>query len=227
MKNFKAETIVSRLFAAMNNRKQALIDGEFVVSSEFKGLLDNFDVEGNSYRQFLQAVENTKKIFDFEPLLKIATKHKPSGAHDSQYVQAKALEKIVKFTKAFGYKDFRMLDNHTRNIMMNTMVNNGIITSKGAFASLVKCEFDALDSQDEKLAYRANYSAGTGSTQLSSTRELFRILGLTDGVKGAKDAPIEFTAQAKEALTQHFETIAKKIGVEIETEETEVEEIEA
>ena len=213
MKKFKAETIVNRLFAAMTERKQALIEGEFTVSVEFKGLLDNFSNEGKSYRQFLQAVENTKAIFDFEPLLKIASKHKPAGAHDPQYVQAKALEKIVRFTKAFGYKDFRMLDTHTRNIMFNTMVNNGIISSKGAFASLVKCEFDAFDDQSERIAYRASYTAGTGSTQLSSTRELFRMLGLTEGVKGAKDAPIVFTDTAKTALVQHFEPIAKKLGI--------------
>lgn len=227
MKNFKAETIVSRLFAAMGQRKQALVDGGFVVSDEItkkNGLLDNFNPEGNSYRQFLQAVENTKAIFDFEPLMKITAKAKPNGSNDSQYIQAKALEKVVKFVKAFGYKDFRMLDNHTRAITMNAMVNNGAISSRSAFASLVKVEFDALESQDEKLAIRHNYTAGTGSTQLSSTRELFRMLGLTDGIKGAKDAPIVFTDEAKTALLQHFDPIAKKTGAVIETEESDLDE---
>jgi hypothetical protein len=222
MKNFKAETIVSKLFNAMTARKQSLIDGGHVVSDEItkkNGLLDNFDPEGNSYRQFLHAVEETKAIFDFEPVFKIAAKAKPNGSNDSAYIQVKALEKVVKFVKAFGFKDFRMLDNHTRAITMNAMVNNGAISSRSAFASLVKVEFDALESQDEKLAVRHNYTPGTGSTQLSSTRELFRALGLCDGIKGAKDAPIVFTEEAKQALTQHFDPIAKKIGAEIETEE--------
>lgn len=218
----KSETIVAKLFAAMTERRAALVAGDFVVSDEItkkNGLLDNFSPEGNSYRGFLQAVENTKSIFDFAPLIKIAAKHKPNGSNDAQYIQAKAFEKIVKFVKAFGFKDFRMLDNHTRSITMNAMVNNGAISSRFAFASLVKVEFDALESQDERLVMRNNYTAGTGSTQLSSTRELFRILGLTDGIKGAKDAPIVFTDEAKTALVQHFKPIAQKTGATVESDE--------
>jgi len=224
MRKIKAETIVAKLFAAMTERRAALVAGDFVVSDEItkkNGLLDNFNPEGNSYRNFLLAVENTKSIFDFDPLLKIAAKHKPNGSNDSQYVQAKALEKIVKFVKAFGHKDFRVLDNHTRSITMNAMVNNGAISSRSAFASLVKVEYDALESQDERLVMRNNYTAGTGSTQLSSTRELFRILGLTDGIKGAKDAPIVFTDEARTALVQHFAPIAVKTGIVVDTDESE------
>ncbi len=219
MKNFKAETIVSKLFKAMTERKQFLVDNGHVVSDEItkkNGLLDNLNPEGNSYKQFLHAVEQTRGIFDFEPLMKVAAKAKPNGSNDSAYIQAKAFEKVIKFVKAFGFKDFRMLDNHTRAITMNAMVNNGAISSKSAFASLVRVEFDALDSQDERLAIRHNYSTGTGSTQLSSTRELFRMLGLTEGIKGAKDAAIVFTDEAKSALLQHFEPIATKAGVTIE-----------
>jgi hypothetical protein len=227
MRKFKAETIVAKLFTAMTDRRAALVAGDFVVPDEMtkkNGLIDNFNPEGNSYRNFLVAVENTKAIFDFEPLLKIATKHKPNGSNDAQYVQAKALEKIVKFVKAFGHKDFRVLDNHTRSITMNAMVNNGAITSRSAFATLVRVEYDALESQDERLVMRNSYTAGTGSTQLSSTRELFRILGLTDGIKGAKDAPIVFTDEAKAALTQHFEPIAKRTGAVIEQQDDDVSE---
>lgn len=223
MKKFKAETIVAKLFAAMSERKQTLVDNGHVVSDEItkkNGLLDNFNPEGNSYRQFLHAVEETKMIFDFEPLMKIAAKAKPSGSNDAQYVQAKAFEKVVKFVKAFGFKDFRMLDNHTRNIMFNAMVNNGVISSKGAFASLVRVEFDELSSAtSETLSKRSNYTPGTGSTQLSSTRELFRTLGLCDGIKGAKDAPIVFTDEAKSALIQHFDPIATKLGATVESDD--------
>lgn len=228
MKNFKAETIVAKLFTAMTARKQALIDGGFVVSDEItkkNGLLDSFNPEGNSYRNFLHAVEETKSIFDFEPLFKIAAKAKPNGSNDAQYIQVKALEKVVKFVRAFGFKDFRLLDNHTRNIMFNAMVNNGCISSKGAFASLVRVEFDELnDATSEVISKRANYTPGTGSTQLSSTRELFRTLGLCDSVKGAKDAQILFTEDAKQALTQHFAPIAEKIGATVDSEEESEEE---
>lgn len=222
MKKFKAETIVAKLFKAMTERKQTLLDNGFVVSDEItkkNGLLDNFDPQGNSYRQFLHAVENTKSVFDFEFLMKTCAKAKPSGSNDANYMQCKTIEKVIKFVKAFGFKDFRMLDNHTRAITMNAMCNNGAISSRSAFASLVRVEFDALESQDEKLAIRHNYSSGTGNTQLSSTRELFRMLGLTDGIKGEKDAPIVFTDETKQALLQHFEQIATKTGATFESED--------
>ena len=224
---FKPETIVAKLFDAITTRIATLKENEQVVSVEFKSILAHFNPEGDSYRAMLHAVENTKTFFDFAPLLSVVAKAKPGKGHDAGYVQAKALVKIINFAKALAQKDFRILDNHTRSIMLNTMVNNGVISSRTAFATLVRVEYDALESQDEKLSARNNYTPGTGSTQLSSTRELFRILGLTDGVKGARDAQIIFTEHAKAALIQHFEPIAKKLGIEVDSEEQEVEEVEA
>lgn len=219
-KQLKAETIVARLFAAMTARKQALLDGGFVVSTEItkkNGLLDNFNPEGNSYRQFLLAVEGTRNIFDYTTLLNIAAKAKQETANDANYIQCKTFEKIVKCVKAFGFKDARMLDTHSRAIIINTLVNNGVITSKNAFATLVKVEFDALDTQ-QTLKERHNYTPGTGSTQLSSTREMLRVLGLTDGNKGARDAAIELLPEAKQALLEHFDTIAKRVGAPVADE---------
>ena len=229
---FKAETIVQKLADKMSARKQWLLDNGHVVANEItkkNGLLDNFMIEGNAYREFLKAVENTKSIFDFGFLLNVIEKGKPAGSADADYIQAKTVEKVVKFVKAFGFKDFRMLDPHTRAIMINTMYNNGVISSKGAFASLVRVDFDLFDdATSERIKERNNYSPGTGSAQMSSTKELFRILGLCDSVKGAKDAQIIFTEHAKGALIQHFERIASVAGVTVadteETEETEASE---
>lgn len=208
----KSETIVAKLANKMLVRKQWLLDNGHVVANEItkkNGLLDNFNAEGNAHREFLKAVENTKSIFDFGFLLNVIEKAKPAGSADSDYIQAKTIEKVIKFVKAFGFKDFRMLDPHTRLIMFNAMYNNGIISSKGAFASLVKVEFDILDNASgEVIKQRSGYSPGTGSAQLSSTRELFRILGLCESVKGAKDAAIIFTDEAKHALIEHFDPIA-------------------
>lgn len=219
---FKPETIVAKLFDAMNVRIATLKENEQTVSVEFKSILAHFNPEGDSYRAMLHAVENTRTFFDFSTLLSIASKAKPAKGHDAGYVQAKALVKIINFAKAFAQKDFRILDNHTRSIMVNTMVNNGIISSRTAFATLVRVEYDALESQDERLAMRNNYTAGTGTTQLSSTRELFRILGLTESIKGARDAQIVFTDDTKAALIEHFDPIAKKLGIEaVDVEENE------
>jgi hypothetical protein len=223
----KSETIVAKLADKMTVRKQWLLDNGHVVANEItkkNGLLDNFTVEGNAHREFLKAVENTKAIFDFGFLLNVIEKAKPSGSADSDYIQAKTVEKVIKFVKAFGFKDFRMLDPHTRLIMFNAMYNNGVISSKGAFASLVKVEFDMMsEASGEVLKQRSSYSPGTGSAQMSSTKELFRILGLCDSVKGAKDAPIIFTDEAKHALIEHFDPIASaaKRFASDETEETE------
>lgn len=51
-------------------------------------------------------------------------------------MQAKALVKIINFAKAFAQKDFRILDNHTHSIMINTMVNNDVISSRTASAKV-------------------------------------------------------------------------------------------
>lgn len=225
----KSETIVAKLSEKMTVRKQWLLDNGHVVANEItkkNGLLDNFNVDGNAHREFVKAVEETKSIFDFGFMLSVIEKGKPSGSTDAQYMQAKTVEKIIKFVKAFGFKDFRMLDPHTRLIMFNAMYNNGIISSKGAFASLVKVEFDMHDSASgEIIKQRSGYSPGTGSAQLSSTRELFRILGLCESVKGAKDAAIIFTDEAKAALIEHFDPIAKASARHApdETEEVEAE----
>jgi len=212
---FKAETIVAKLFAAVTERKQALVDAGLIVSTEItkkNGLLDNFDPNGNAYREFLHAVEQTKSFLDFGSLINKAAKAKQAGSNDSGFIAVKAFEKIVKCIKAFGFKDARKLDNHTRLILVNTLVNNGVITSRNAFATLVRVEFDALTEQ-QQLRDRANYTPGTGSTQLSSTREMLRLLGLTDGIKGARDANIELLPEAKIAMIQYFESVAKRAGI--------------
>lgn len=225
MKNFKNTTIISKLFAASVTRKQALVDSGSIVAAEFKMVLNHFNPEGDSYRSFLQAVENTKTVFDFEPMMKNIGNLKTTS-NNPNYMQMKVVEKIIKFVKAFGYKDFSTFDPHTKNILMTTMLNNGVIKSKTAFSVLTKCTFDALEDQSDKRdrQYMSSYSAGTGSTQLSSTRELFRILGVTNGIKGAKDQPIIFTDEAKSAFIEYFEIVAKKCNKGTEENEEENEE---
>lgn len=209
----KAETIVNKLFEAMTERKAYLLANDFVVSSEItkkNGLLDNFDPQGNAYNEFKIAVDKVKHVFDFGYLISVAAKAKPNGSNDANYIQCKTFEKVVRFVKAFGHKDFRMLDPHTRVIAINALKNNGVVSSKGAFCALTSLEMK--DAVTDTLIDKRNYTPGTGSTQLSSTRELFRILALCDSIKGKKDAAIEFLPDVKIALLEHFDDVAKRVG---------------
>ncbi|MDR9847045.1 hypothetical protein [Herbaspirillum huttiense] len=209
----RAETIVSKLFDAITARVQTLRDNGLVVSSEFKGIIDHLDPQGSSYSGFVKAVDNCKKRVEFDTLISIVGKAKPARGNDDAYVQAKVIEKIIKLVKGIGFNDFKILDNHTRSLLINTTVNNARITSKVAFATLVKVEFDALDpSQGFKLKARNNYTAGTGSTQLSSSREMLRIMGLSESAKGKRDADFTFTDDAHALFNERFEAIAKLTG---------------
>ena len=64
------------------------------------------------------------------------------------------------------------------------------------------------DDISEKIVAKRGHTEGTASTQISSTKELFRALGLTDNVKGVRDAPIVLREDAITALVQHFEQLA-------------------
>lgn len=208
MKKFKAETIVARLFASVTDRVKALRDEDKHIPAEFKMIQDHLNPEGKSYRAMLHAVEQTKSIFDFEPLMNCIGKHKMNGANDASYLQAKTIEKVIKFVKAMGNRDFRMLDNHTRSLIVNTMVNNGCISSLAAFATLTKVDSEEIS---EIIRARNSYSHGTANSQKGSSRELFRIMGVTTGIKGAKGEGINLTDAAKQAFAEHFEQVAKLV----------------
>lgn len=210
----QAQTIVAKLFDAVTARVQFLRDNSLVVSSEFKGIIDHLDPQGSSYKGFVRSIEQCNARVSFNTLTSIIGKAKPARGNDADYVQAKVVEKIIKLVKGIGFNDFRILDNHTRSLLINTTINAQRITSKVAFATLVKVEFDALDNQDFRMKARNNYTAGTGSTQLSSSREMMRIMGLSDSAKGKRDADFTFTDDAQALFNERFEAIAKLTGAE-------------
>lgn len=227
MKNFKAETIVAKLFNAVSARVQTLRDNNEHVASEFKKILEHYAPEGKHYRSFVACVETVRDHIDFDQLLKIIGKAKMQGANDAQYMQAKVIEKVNKFITGLGQKDFRLLDNHSRSLVINAMLNGKRLTSKAAFATLVKIEWG--EDISEILRARNNYTAGTGSTQLSSTKEMMRILKLSDGIKGAKNAEFAFNEVAETLFVERFEQVAKlvKTSEEISAEIDEEDAIEA
>lgn len=204
-KALKASTIVNKLATAVAARVQLLVDAGEHVASEFKKINELYQPDGKHRASFERAVESVKDQIEFDFLLKIIGKHKQDGANDSNYVQAKVIEKINKLIFALANKDMRATDNHTRSLMVNAMLN-GKLSSKAAFATLVKVEWG--DEITEMLRERNGYTAGTGSTQLSSTKETMRILGLSDNPKGTKNADFTFTDEGKALFCERFEKIA-------------------
>jgi hypothetical protein len=204
-KAMKAATIVNKLAASITARVQLLVDAGEHVASEFKKINELYQPEGKHRGSFERAVETVKDQIDFEFLLKIIGKAQQSGANDSNYVQAKVIEKINKLIFALANKDMRACDRHTSSLMVNAMLN-GKLSSKAAFATLVKVEWG--EDISEMLRERNSYTAGTGSTQLSSTKECMRILGLSDNPKGTKNADFTFTEEGKALFCERFERIA-------------------
>ena len=204
-KAMKASTIVNKLAASVAGRVQVLLDAGEHVASEFKKINELYQPEGKHRGSFERAVEAVKDQIDFDFLLKIIGKAKQDGANDSNYVQAKVIEKINKLIFALANNDLRATDNHTRSLMVNAMLN-GKLSSKAAFATLVKVEWG--EDISEMLRERNNYTAGTGSTQLSSTKETMRILGLSINPKGTKNADFCFTDEGQALFCERFERIA-------------------
>lgn len=212
MRNLKNTTIVTSLFNGLTARKAALTEriaaGEQVsIATEIKTMLDRFDPLGRSHKSFLHAVENTKSVFDFEPLMKMIAKDAKSSGVDCNYMQCKSLLKVVQFVESFGNKNFKTIDGYTSTILLNCIANAGSIKAQTAFVSLAK-GYESDDELSEKIVSRRGHTAGTASTQISSTKELFRALGLTENVKGVRDAPIAIKADAVAALVEHFEQLA-------------------
>jgi hypothetical protein len=223
MSKLKASTIVNKMGAAIATRVQTLLDGGEHVATEFKKINELYQPEGKHRSSFERAVESVKDQIDFDLLIKIIGKAKQAGANDSNYVQAKVIEKINRLIFALANKDLRATDNHTRALMVNAMLN-GKLTSRAAFATLTSVNFK--DDITEVLRARHEYSTGTGSTQLSSTKETMRILGLSINPKGTKNADFTFTDEGKALFCERFESIAALVNtadaIDVElTEESE------
>lgn len=208
-KAIKASTIVNKLGAAVAARVQALKDAETHVATEFKGILACYAPDGANRSSFERAIESVKDSIDFDMLVKIIGKHAESGKNDPNYLQAKTIVKINRLLFGLATNDMRALDNHSRSLIINAMLN-GKLSSRAAFATLVKVNWG--EGFDEHLRERNNYSAGTGSTQLSSTKEMMRVLGLSENPKGTKNADFTFTEPAKALLCERFARLAELVN---------------
>lgn len=220
MKVLKAETIVSKLANAVIARNDARLAEGTKPESEFKKIRDLYLPEGQNYRSFVNAVESVRGAVDFDMMIKIIQKHKPAGANDSTYMQAKVIEKINKLIFALAQGNFKQADTHSRSLMVNALLN-GKLCARAAFATL--CKVNWSEEITETLKERNNYTSGTGSTQLSSTKELMRILKLSDSVKGTRNADFTFNETGRALILERFEEVAKLVNRAdaIDTEETE------
>lgn len=103
----------------------------------------------------------------------------------SAFLAVKVLVKIVAALQAIGQTRPSELDPYSRCIAGNLIALNGI-SNKSALVALSKSvEYDELEQQ-QHLVKRYNCSAGTATTQASSSRMMLRALGICDVQKGKR-----------------------------------------
>lgn len=148
----------------------------------------------NNAKRFEKALDSLfgKAAFD-----KIAKKliarceiaEKAGNAND--FIAVKVLVKIVSTSVAIAQKNTSTLDPYSETILRN-LVNLQSVNNKTALVSLSRSiEYTEADQQ-QAIKTRYNCSAGTASTQASSTRMMLEALDICDVQKGKKGDVISF-----------------------------------
>jgi len=120
------------------------------------------------------------------------------------FVAVKVNVKILHFLSAIGCKNVAAIDNYSASIINNTFANDNMLSAKSAMVTLCKnLEYDALDTV-QRIKSRCRVALTTASTQCSSSKESLRILALTDGVKGQRDASIILNEKGIKLFTSLF-----------------------
>lgn len=132
---------------------------------------------------------------------------------DSQATEKKGAEnftavkvnvKILHFLSAVGEKNVGLIDNYSASIINNTFANDNMLSAKSAMVTLCKnLEYDALDTI-QRIKSRCRVAITTASTQCSSSKESLRIMRLTDGIKGQRDANIILNADGVKLFASLF-----------------------
>jgi hypothetical protein len=118
----------------------------------------------------------------------LATDAGRTEAKGGEFIAVKALVKIAHAMIALASGVSSEFDPYTRTICKNLAgkLKDDGITNKSALVSLSKAvTYDALDQQ-QHLSAQYNCSAGTATTQASSTRMMLRALGLCAVEKGKR-----------------------------------------
>ncbi len=148
----------------------------------------------NNAKRFEKALDSLfgKAAFD-----KIAKKliarceiaEKAGNAND--FIAVKVLVKIVSASVAIAQKNTSVLDPYSETILRN-LVTLQTVNNKTALVSLSRSiEYTEADQQ-QAIKTRYNCSAGTASTQASSTRMMLEALDICEVQKGKKGDVISF-----------------------------------
>lgn len=109
----------------------------------------------------------------------------------NEFIAVKVLVKIVSASVAIAQKNTSVLDPYSETILRN-LVTLQTVNNKTALVSLSRSiEYTEADQQ-QAIKTRYNCSAGTASTQASSTRMMLEALDICDVQKGKKGDVISF-----------------------------------
>lgn len=127
-----------------------------------------------------------------------------SGASDNGFLAKYAVDKVRKIAAAVAQANFNVMDIYTQGILYN-MRKLGKITAPSCLVALSRsCSYKDNDIVQDVKAYTSK-TAGTASTQRSSSREAMRALGVATVTKNARDDTITLRdtpmAHAVAALT--------------------------
>lgn len=148
----------------------------------------------NNAKRFEKALDGLfgKKAFHAiaEKLIKrVEIANKAQNAND--FIAVKVLVKIVSASVAIAQKNTSVLDPYSETILRN-LVTLQTVNNKTALVSLSRSiEYTEADQQ-QAIKTRYNCSAGTASTQASSTRMMLEALDICDVQKGKKGDVISF-----------------------------------
>lgn len=172
----------------------------------------------NNANRFTKALDGlfAKKTFAVIADRLIARAAIANKAQDAQsFIAVKVLVKIVGASVAIAQKNTSTLDPYSETILRNLIALQSI-GNKTALMSLSKSIQYTDEDQQVALKARYNCSAGTASTQASSTRMMLDALEICEVMKGKKGDVIMFKDNARaRSLASLF------ADVEVNEEETE------
>ncbi len=148
----------------------------------------------NNANRFTKALDGlfTKKAFHAvaDKLIKrVEIANKAQNAND--FIAVKVLVKIVSTSVAIAQKNTSTLDPYSKVIIQNLIALQKV-NNKTALVSLSKEITYTEEDQQQALKARYTCSAGTASTQASSTRMMLEALDICEVQKGKKGDVISF-----------------------------------
>ena len=176
----------------------------------------------NNAKRFEKALDGlfTKKAFHAvaEKLLKrVEIANKAQNAND--FIAVKVLVKIVSASVAISQKNTSTLDPYSEVIIKNLIALQSI-GNKTALVSLSKAITYTDEDQQVALKARYNCSAGTASTQASSTRMMLDALDICEVQKGKKGDVISFKDNDRARMLASLFAEVEAVDDTEESEET-------